>query len=140
MSSRLTPNQSPEPTWLGAADLRLSVLVRHVTVPTWLSFCPLYAEYNGVITRVFGLLVPYGPGTTIKNKLFSRQDAKTLRVSKRLGVFAPLREKRFGCDVTLEVTVFYFLYLRQQFMRRMFYSPIAVMAPMWYYQATHKED
>jgi len=31
-------NQSPEPTWLGASVLRLSVLIRHVTVPTWLSF------------------------------------------------------------------------------------------------------
>jgi hypothetical protein len=31
-------NQSPEPTWLGASVLRLSVGIRHVTVPTWLSF------------------------------------------------------------------------------------------------------
>jgi hypothetical protein len=38
MTNRMTPNQSPEPTWLGAAVLRLSVLLRHVTVPTWLSF------------------------------------------------------------------------------------------------------
>ena len=30
-------NQSPEPTWVGASVLRLSVLLRHVTVPTWLS-------------------------------------------------------------------------------------------------------
>jgi len=34
----MLPNQSPEPTWLGASVLRLSVLLRHVTVPTWLSF------------------------------------------------------------------------------------------------------
>jgi len=33
----MMPNQSPEPTWLGAAVLRLSVLLRHVTVPTRLS-------------------------------------------------------------------------------------------------------
>jgi hypothetical protein len=26
------------PRWLGASDLRLSVGIRHVTVPTWLSF------------------------------------------------------------------------------------------------------
>jgi hypothetical protein len=31
-------NQSPEPTWLGASVLRLSVRVHHATVPTWLSF------------------------------------------------------------------------------------------------------
>ena len=35
---KMMPNQSPEPTWLGASVLRLSVLIRHVTVPTWLSF------------------------------------------------------------------------------------------------------
>jgi hypothetical protein len=29
---------SPEPTWLGASVFSLSVLLRHVTVPTWLSF------------------------------------------------------------------------------------------------------
>jgi hypothetical protein len=34
----MLPNQSPEPTWLGASVLRLSVWVRHVTVPMWLSF------------------------------------------------------------------------------------------------------
>jgi hypothetical protein len=33
-----TPNKSPEPTCLGASVLRLSVWVRHVTVPTWLCF------------------------------------------------------------------------------------------------------
>ena len=32
------PNKSPEPTWLDASVLRLSVGIRHVTVPTWLSF------------------------------------------------------------------------------------------------------
>jgi hypothetical protein len=38
-SSRLTmPNQSPEPTRMTPSILRLSVLLRHVTVPTWLSF------------------------------------------------------------------------------------------------------
>ena len=31
-------NQSPEPTWLGAAVLRKAVRVYHVAVPTWLSF------------------------------------------------------------------------------------------------------
>jgi hypothetical protein len=38
MFDELPPNQSPEPTWLATAVLRLSVLIRHVTVPTWLSF------------------------------------------------------------------------------------------------------
>jgi len=38
MITNLMPNQSPEPTWLGAPVLRLSVGIRHVTVPTWLSF------------------------------------------------------------------------------------------------------
>jgi hypothetical protein len=34
----MTPNQSPEPTWLGAAVLCKDVLIYHVVVPTWLSF------------------------------------------------------------------------------------------------------
>ena len=41
----MTPNHSPEPTWTSAVSLRLSIEIRHVTVPTWLTFGrrPLHA-------------------------------------------------------------------------------------------------
>jgi len=38
MSHDETPNQTPEPTWLGAAVLRKAVGIYHAAVPTWLSF------------------------------------------------------------------------------------------------------